>query len=116
MSKQFDVRVHGAGYMGSHLDTKATAAQIEGRDDCAFWNSVFRKGSLPIGNAAGWEILSAEVLPMNPNATRGNRTFHEVVVVATGQPLVSGETGEPQRRVVATIWAEPGEITPGPLA
>lgn len=115
MSKQFDVRVYGAGYMGCDLHLKATAEQIEGRDECAFWNGAFRKGRLPIGNAAGWKLVSAEVLPMNPNTTQGNKTFHDVAVVAVGQPLANGQVGEPHRKVVATIFAEPGEIAPGLL-
>lgn len=112
MTQPFDVRVYGAGYMGCDLHLKATAEQIEGRDECAFWNSAFRKGRLPIGNAAGWRLISAEVLPMNPHTTQGNKTFHDVVVAAVGQPLANGQTGEPQRKVVATVFAKSGEIQP----
>ena len=116
MSKQFDVRVYGAGYMGADLWVKATTDQIEGRDQCAFWNGVFRRGHLPIGNAAGWTILKAEVEPMSLNATCGNKTFHDVVVLAKGAPLANGRTGDARRTTVATVFAEPGEIQPTVLA
>ncbi len=114
MEKQFEVRVYGAGYMGADKHLKATAEQIEGRDGCAFWNSALK--GMPVGNAAGWSINKAWVRPMNPNATQGNKTFHDVQVIAKGQPLANGQTGEPRLHTVATVFAAPGEITPGVLS
>jgi len=112
--EKFDVRIYGAGYMGSDLALQATTKQIQGLDGCDWWNGVLEGArSLPIGNAAGHSIKHLEIMPLDPSSTIGGRTYHTVVVEGTGQPLAhTGSVGPRKRKVLATVFAGAGEIDP----
>lgn len=114
MEKLFDVCVYGAGHMGRNLVLKATAKQIQGQDEHAWWNGIFDVAKrLPIGNAAGYSIKHLEIMPLVPSATIGGRTHHTVVVEGTGQPLAhTSAVGPRKRKVLATVFAGAGEIDP----
>src|SRR5690625_7299111 len=108
--EKFDVRIYGAGYMGSDLALQATTKQIQGLDGCDWWNGVLEGArSLPIGNAAGHSIKHLEIMPLDPSSTMGGRPYHTVVTEGTCKRLAHvGSVGLRTSQVLATVSARTG--------